>query len=936
MKRIVWMCAITLLLAGCSNDNSNNDSRRVSEASTTHRICPGPDAQAELLTALFEAHEGDTIELCPGEFFFDREMPIHDKRGITLKGAGRDLTVLDFSASNDAWGLSAGRMQGFTVQGLTIRDAQSVGLIFINAEQVILRDFRVLWSNWESCEPFPEAPNSCSAHGEVGAVFEFAKDVLVEDSEFFGAALFGLGFLQPSDVTVRRVRMQRNALGMFLVNSRRLTLTDSDIEGNTVGVLHLDDPEIHPSAGKSVLVGNRFVANNTPNFIRTGNGAAGFPPGIGFLHSAGDQFEITQNEFVDNNTSGLAIVNSHLLVPTHISNKHDRFPEGIHVHDNLFRDNGGQPSTPDPRAGPATAFVPLILAKNLGKSAQIAWDGAVDQPNDCEEIPTDERGVALNRPNPDSPRTEPRSDERGRPNFELSDPEPACRWNAWKYDDDGGLKTENRIIIDNNRFESSRPQTELVDDFVNFHLTSADPEQLSQDMLVPASNDLSPHAGMLASLPLASPDLPYALDVRSIDDRVSKQQTRQACAGGSPNQVNWAALLQHNCPQLHQYGLFADPEDPRSNPNSGGMHYQINTPLFSDYAVKYRFIFVPPGKKIRYADYEGDPDVTWDNNAQRSLDFPVGSVIAKTFAFPIDDENGNRLDENVVETRLLIKRREYDRVVWVGMAYRWRDTDDGLIAELLPEGATTPVSFDYLDKDPEVLDEADMRRRYMGSTDHYAIPAASSCAACHGGTTRDPGTSPISTKPRHLNREEHCASTGSQLNQLDCLVATGLLEPLPDVPANLERTPRWNVPGDSGEVPDSVQDVNLRMRAYLDINCSYCHSHDGRAGFSLVYLDSFRPIDRNYGICRLPITSGRYDNRRFDIEPGNAEGSVLHHRDMISTVMRMPPLARSIHNQEAAELMTDWINRALVDPSIEVLNTEDCNAGGPPIPIGPP
>lgn len=931
MRKVIFLVSLSLLSAACSTGDSNNRNR-VAATAATYQICPGPEAQNELLRAFFEATEGDTIELCAGEFAFNREMPVHDKRGITFKGAGKDQTILDFAGSNDAWGVSAGRMHGFTIQGMTIRDAKSVGILFINSEQVTMRDLRVLWSDWESCEPAPDAPTSCSAHGEVGAVFEFGKDVLVEDSEFYGAALFGLGFLLPRDVTIRRVRTQRNAIGLFLNNARRLTVTESDIEQNSVGVLHVDEADINPFAGKTVFTGNRVTANNTPNFVRTGHGLAGLPPGIGFLHVAGDQFEITQNEFVDNGTTGLAIVNTHLLIPVDISNKADRFPEGINVHDNLFRDNGGQPGIPDPRAGPATAFVPLILAKNLGKSAQIAWDGAVDEPNDCNEVPRDESGIPLNEPGDPSHRSEPRTDERGRPNFELTDPEPSCRWNAWKFDDSGNLKPENRIYIDNNRFESTRPQTALVDDFATFYLTSADPQQVTQDLLIPVSNDLGPHAGVLASLPLAMPNLPYLLDGRSFDDRVTEQQTTEACTAGTNEEVNWAALLRHNCPELQQYGLFADPQDPRHSPNSGGMYYRINTPLFSDYAVKYRFIFVPPGEQIRYADYEGDPDIAWDNNAQRSLDFPVGSVIVKTFAFRTDDESGNTTDENVVETRLLIKRQQYDRVVWVGMAYRWRDTANGRIAELLPEGSNVDVSFDYLDEDPEVLDGDGARQRYTGTAEHYAIPAASSCAACHGGTTRDPGTSPISTKPRHLNRDEHCAATGSKLNQLDCLVATGLLEPLPDVPANLERTPRWNVPGDSGEPANSSQDVNKRMRAYLDINCSYCHSHDGRAAFSRLYLDSFRPIDRHLGICRMPVTNGRYGSRRFDIEPGNAEASILHHRDIINGVMRMPPLARSLENREAAALMTDWINFALTDPSLDVRNTEDCSAGGPPIP----
>ncbi len=933
--RVLAACIIAAAFTGCGEERESAQAGPPAVdpvVKTELRICPGPDAQARLLRALFHAQEGDIIELCAGEFHFDREIPLHDKRGVTLRGAGKDATFLRFASSKDAWGITAGRVRGFTLQGMTVSDVPSLGVYIYDSEQVTVRDLRVTWTGYDTCDPSPTAlVDRCTDNGDVGAALEYCRDVLVEDSDFHGAALFGLIALIPRDAVFQRLLATHNTVGMLYAETIRSTLRDSLFEANAAGVVMGDAAENNPHGGKARLVNNRFVANNTPNFVPTGNFLTAIPSGIGVLLVAADQIEFTGNEFVDNGTSGLVVINAGLTAPDEPETKYDFYPEGLNIHDNLFRDNGGEPAEPDPRAGPIAAFVPLILAKNGGKSAQIAWDGGVDAPNDCDQVPTDERGVPLNQPNPDSPRSEARTDERGRPNFEDSDPSPPCRWNAWKFDADGGLKPENRIYIDGNRFESTRPRTALADDFVRFNITSSDGEQITRDMLVPASNDLTAHAGRLPSWPDGRPAVPYVVDPRSVGDRVTAAQTAQVCSGGSANQVNWAALKRYNCPDLSQYGLFADPQDPRVNPNPRGMLYKINTPLFSDYAVKYRYVFVPPGKTIRYADYEGDPTVSYDDNPQRPLDLPVGSVIVKTFAFRTEDVAGRLTGENVVETRLLIKRQEYDREVWVGMAYRWRATPAGRVAELLPEGATTPVSFDYLDEDPQVLDASGARRRYSGSAAAYAIPAATSCGACHGGTARDPGTSPISLKPRHLNRDAFCAATGSRLNQLDCLVATGLLEALPDVPLNLERFPRWNVPGDSGEPAGSAQDVHQRMRAYLEVNCSFCHAPDGRARFTDMYLDSFRRVDSRFGICRQPDIAGRFGSRRFDIEPGNAAASVLHHRDTISSVLRMPPLARSLTNNEASDLMIDWIDRALTDPSVEVFDTENCDQGGPAI-----
>ena len=51
---------------------------------------------------------------------------------------------------------------------------------------------------------------------------------------------------------------------------------------------------------------------------------------------------------------------------------------------------------------------------------------------------------------------------------------------------------------------------------------------------------------------------------------------------------------------------------------NNGVLYDMITPLFTDYAEKYRFIFVPEDKQAAYS-------------SQEVLDFPVGTRIAKTF-----------------------------------------------------------------------------------------------------------------------------------------------------------------------------------------------------------------------------------------------------------------------------------------------------------------
>ncbi|MBT8472435.1 MAG: hypothetical protein KJN99_07510 [Marinicaulis sp.] len=59
--------------------------------------------------------------------------------------------------------------------------------------------------------------------------------------------------------------------------------------------------------------------------------------------------------------------------------------------------------------------------------------------------------------------------------------------------------------------------------------------------------------------------------------------------------------------------------------NEGVLPYDLATPLFSDYALKLRTLWTPDGKTVSY-----DPDGPFD--------FPVGTVVTKTFYYPREND----------------------------------------------------------------------------------------------------------------------------------------------------------------------------------------------------------------------------------------------------------------------------------------------------------
>lgn len=315
-------------------------------------------------------------------------------------------------------------------------------------------------------------------------------------------------------------------------------------------------------------------------------------------------------------------------------------------------------------------------------------------------------------------------------------------------------------------------------------------------------------------------------------------------AASAPRGVNDAAITANGYPAaLSDYGLFADL--PHRTPAARVTPYHLNTPLFSDYAEKERYLYVPAGAKAGY-----DPDTV--------LDLPVGSALVKTFGY---QQNGAF---RPLETRLLLHRASG----WVAIPYVWNA--DGTDAVLARAGTRIPVTF---------TDPAGKPR-----TISYKVPNQNQCKECHalaGSIT------PIGPKARNLN-------DGSQLQ---ALVAAGLLD---RTPADAPRLARWD---------DQAPPLPARATAYLEVNCGHCHNPEGAASNSGLFLDRPDRDAVARGLLKHPVAAGRGSgNREYDIDPGHPDNSILLFR-MASTEpgIAMPELGRSTAHDEAIALLTRWI-----------------------------
>lgn len=306
--------------------------------------------------------------------------------------------------------------------------------------------------------------------------------------------------------------------------------------------------------------------------------------------------------------------------------------------------------------------------------------------------------------------------------------------------------------------------------------------------------------------------------------------------------------------------------------------YELNTPLFTDYAGKLRTVWMPKGQA---ADWKPDA----------AFDFPVGTVVTKTFFYrkgpdgsvaPGDalrlSETGEGLDLKairLVETRVLVRRAGG----WVAFPYVWNEAQTK--ATLKRTGQPIRMTLSRPGRSDSFV---------------YQVPNVNQCAGCHATDHAAKALLPIGLKSRHLDREVTVA--GARFNQLDRLTLIGYLHGLPAT--GRLRAADWR---------DETASLDSRARAWLDINCGHCHSPKGPADTSGLYLDAASPSGPSLGLCKPPVAAGQGTGGFLHgIEPGRPDLSILIFRTgSTDPGAMMPELGRSLVHDEGLNLLRRWI-----------------------------
>ncbi len=416
------------------------------------------------------------------------------------------------------------------------------------------------------------------------------------------------------------------------------------------------------------------------------------------------------------------------------------------------------------------------------------------------------------------------------------------------------------------------------------------------------SNDLATVAFYLNGLPVGSlTDPPYALtvpgvaageysltavatDTTGLSGTSAPVNITVAAGSGLPyGMTNYpTAPAYYNMPSefsgslpalLSQTGVFTN--TPNMSPAASLIPYSPNTPLWSDGALKIRYVSVPnsglpfiPDTQIHYA-----PTGTWS--------FPAGTVFVKTFELLTNQNDPSSILR--LETRLLV--RDLGGAVY-GVTYKWRP--DGSDADLLTTSQTQLVSV----------------ATSSGTfTQSWYYPSPNDCLQCH---------TPVANYVLGLNTRQLNGSfgypNGVTDNQLRTLNRLGLLYPA------INESSISNIAHLSA-ITNLSASLEERARSYLDANCAQCHQPGGSGPTFDGRYDT--PLSSQNIINILAVKGNLgYDNVHIVTPKDVLRSSIYDRMNSVVPNVQMPTLARSLIDTGAVQLMADWINSLPGTPAL--------------------
>jgi hypothetical protein len=311
----------------------------------------------------------------------------------------------------------------------------------------------------------------------------------------------------------------------------------------------------------------------------------------------------------------------------------------------------------------------------------------------------------------------------------------------------------------------------------------------------------------------------------------------QPCNPVSASGAPYNQLLSGNCFRVPDGGGL---------PIASGdlLPYDLTSPLWSDGAQKRRWVWLPSGATVGFAD-------------AGAFAWPVGTVLVKEFSY---HRRLNAVDTSrrPLETRLLVKGADGG---WSGYTYQWRD--DHSNADRLDTGVLERKAWEFAD----------------GTNDACFVqlyPSGSMCFRCHNtaaGVVLGPTAAALA------RTVDYGGVADDQLRTWNRLGLFGAPAPVtaPMASPHSEREP-----------------LERRVRGYLAANCAHCHRPGGERPTRDFRWEVSLSTTNLCGVVSPGDAGTSLLHTRFG--------------RLSAPLPPMPPVATDVLDQPALRLVDDWIN----------------------------